>query len=761
MSRASLGIVAFAAAGALAVACGGGDESSDVGESPDAGSDATTSIPDTSVPDTSSAADAADASSAADAADAAVGTNLDGGACDGGAVAVTDVTPKFGSTADKTPLTVSGSGFMATPKIYLRAAGGALTPLTSVAFVSSTSITGIAPSSLAVGAYDVVVVDPSDCASFLAGSFKVVADPAPVVLGVTPESGTTQNDVDVTVTGCNFPANASLATVSAPPASTQLAQIVKTAPVAGAADARCNGDPLYTMTGTIQTKTKTMPVGAYLVRVSNPTNSTFGDYSSFVVNNPTGNLAAGGWTTGPSLVVGRRSLGLLAGRVNDASRFLYAIGGETSAGVALKTVEVAPLDRFGQAGAWFVEKNQLGVARSGLSVVRQGKYLYAIGGTSSTNGTGGAAPAGAALGSIERAVILDPSGAPKITDPVVDVASGTLAKGTYYYKVAAFLDNGDPQTAGETLSTDEAVATLSANGNVALTWTAPAVGSVLHYRVYRSKTADGASGSEVLLKDNIVGTTYTDTGADVPGAEVPQQLGSTGPWVTTTALLHPRIGSAATIAADPGGGRHLYVTGGYGQCAATTGIMDCYEHATISNDGATLGGTFLAGATPLAHARMRHGAAELSADNGPPNFTASASATTAFVVVGGGKGINTAANTVEYALVGAAGVLGTWAVPGNGFANQRDGTQIIVSNGYGYALAGGIAPNYSGTNDQSPLAVVTATTLTFPSNWANAGANLPMALGRHGAASESAFFYIAGGTTSDSDALSTVYQIMH
>jgi len=756
LTRASLGIVAFTAAGVLALACGG-DDSSDPIDTPDGAADGApakdggiasdSSAPDTSVVD------------AADAADANLGKNLDGGACDGGAVTVTAVTPKFGTTTERTPLTISGSGFVATPKIYLRA-GGVLTPVTSVAFVSSTSLTGLAPLGLAAGDYDVIVVDPSDCASVFASAFKVVTDPAPVVLGVTPASGTTQTDVDVTVTGCNFPADATLATVSA--SLTELAQLVKAAPVAGAGDARCNGGPLYTMTGTLQTKTKAMTVGAYLVRVKNPTSGTYGDYASFVVNNPTGNLAAGGWKAGPALVTARRSLGLVSGRVNDASRFLYAVGGETAAGAALKTVEIAPVDRFGQLGGWFVEKHQLGVARSGLSVVRQDKYLYAVGGTSSTNGTGGAAPAGVPLGSIERAVILEPSGAPHLTDPVVSAASGTVGKGAYYYKVAAFLDNADPQTAGETLATDEAVATLDAAGNVALSWTAPAVGNVLYYRVYRSKTPDAVSGSEVLLKDNVTGTQYTDTGVDVPGTEMPQPFGSTGPWLTTaTTLLHPRIDAAATIASDPAGADHLYVIGGYGQCVATTGIMSCYEQASLSADGATLGAAFVAGALPLAHARMRHGAAQLSADNGPPGFSASAGANTAFVVVGGGKGINTASNTLEAALVGAGGVLGSWAVPGNGFANQRDGMQLIVSNGYGYALAGGNAPGYAATNDQSPLAVVTATTLSFPSNWANAGGNLPMALGRHGAASESAFFYVVGGTTSDADALASVYQILH
>ena len=106
-------------------------------------------------------------------------------------------------------------------------------------------------------------------------------------------------------------------------------------------------------------------------------------------------------------------------------------------------------------------------------------------------------------------------------------------------------------------------------------------------------------------------------------------------------------------------------------------------------------------------------------------------------------------------------MLGVWANPnggvvtGGGFANQRDGMQLLIASGYGYALFGG-----SATADQSAQGTVTPTALTF-ANWANAGANLAAALGRYGAASESAYFYVAGGTTNDADALTTVYQILH
>lgn len=58
------------------------------------------------------------------------------------------------------------------------------------------------------------------------------------------------------------------------------------------------------------------------------------------------------------------------------------------------------------------------------------------------------------------------------------------------------------------------------------------------------------------------------------------------------------------------------------------------------------------------------------------------------------------------------------------------------------------------------IAPVTSTTLTFP-NWANAAANLTDELGRHGAVAESAYFYVVGGTRNDTDALSTVIQLLH
>ena len=753
-------------------ACGSSDDGS-VSIPDDAGAEGGTGQPEagdgaTDI-DTGPGVDASDASDASDAttpdADAEAGSDggvsLDGGSCDGGTVTVSAVTPKFGYDGAATSITISGVSFVSTPRAYLISAAKTQTLLENVAFVSATSLTASVPSGLAPGSYDVAVEDPDHCAGILVGAFKVVANQVPEVLSVSPSQGTTKSDVAVTITGCHFPGNATLSTVDSAGA---IVLQTNAAPVAGGADTRCGGDPLYTMTGTVLTKTKALTVGAYLVRVTNPTDATFGDYASFVVSNPSGNLS-GGWKAASSLVAARRSLGLTTARIDDANRFLYAIGGESAAGAPLASVEVAQVDRFGQLGSWTTQKNTLKAARSGLAVAHQGLYLYAIGGTSSTSGTAGAGvtnPSGTPLATIERAKLLLPSGAPTAAAASLSVAAGNLAKGTYYYRVAAVLDGTDTATEGETLPSAEIVATLDAKGQVALSWAAPAVGSVAHYRIYRSPAADGASGSEVLLADNIMTTASTDDGSAAVSAEMPLALGSTGPWLSLGGqLAHARLDAAATIAPDPSGALHLYVLGGWGQCGVgAAAAMNCHELASLSGDGATLG-TFIAGVTTTTRARLRPGADAMTVANGPPTFAVdTGNASSAFIVVSGGKGNSTGANTVEYAHITAAGVLGTWASP-SGYANERDGSQLLIAGGYGYALQGGTAPNgYTQTSDQSTLATVTSTALTFPS-WSNAGANLGTKIARQGAVAESAYFYIAGGTTNDVDAITTVEQVLH
>jgi hypothetical protein len=752
----------------VVMACGGDDAVVDVGDAGSDGSPVDASITDTSLVDGGGTDALADVTTDTPADTSAIGRTLDGGLCNGGVVAITRVDPPFAATGTKTPITITGTGFLATPAVYLRGtagdASGAFITLTQAAFIDSTSMTVQVPS-LAVGTYELAVVDPNGCAGVYAG-FKVVANPVPLVLTVSPATGTTQSDVPVTITGCHFPTAPGLAIVSSTNVVT--AETASAATCTGATNVCADASPLCTMTGTVATAA--LATGAYLVRVTNVADATYGEYASFVVTNPSAKLSGGFVPTSP-LVTGRRSLGVVTGRVDDANRFVYAIGGEDASGAALASVEVAQLDRFGKAGKWFVQRRALTAPRSGLAVVRQGRWLYAIGGTSATNGTKGAAPTGAPLGTIERAKILDAANAPIVADPIASTSSGTLAKGTYYYQVEAVMGAGDPDNpSGETVASGEVVATLTAAGHVDLTWAA--VPGAVSYRVYRSKVADDPSGTEVLLAtvsgDGGATVGFTDTGAATPGTELPVHLGATGPWTQVATLASARLDTAATIAPDPTGTLHLIVAGGWGSCAGgAAAIMNCYESTTITPDGSALGApTLVADLThPMKNARMRFGLAAMTKENGPPGFADGGASTAAFVVASGGYGLGGNGETIEYAQVGAS-TLGNWGLPGSGFGNERDGSQLLIVNGYAYALLGGTAPNYSQTSSLSSTATVTSTgDASFPlvldfGNWSNAGANFATKIGRHGIGSESAHIYVVGGTTNDVDALATVYQIL-
>jgi hypothetical protein len=687
----------------------------------------------------------------------------DGG--DASVVSVTAITPIYGWTGATVPMTITGGGFVSTPTAYLVPNmvpdGGVQTQILNVGFISANSVTGRVPSGLAVGLYDVVVMNPDGCAGILKGAYTSLANAPPKIISVAPGTGTTQTDTNVIVTGCHFPMNATLEAIDANNMGAK--QKVNSVTCTGMNVAQCDNTPLCTMDATILTNTNNMAFGAYVIRVNNPTDMTSGTWAAFIVTDPSGKLT-GTWTQASSLVNGRRALGLVAGRIDDANRFLYAVGGEDAQGNALDSVEVVPIDAYGRVGKWFVQKYKLTAPRSGLAIARQGRYVYVLGGTSTKAGTAGATPAGTPLDTIERAKILDPSEAPQLNVPQPNVNMGMLAKGGWYYRVSAVMAANDPDNpSGETLASDEHVGLLTAQGEIALGWNA--IMGADHYRVYRSPMANGVSGSEVLLKDNIMGTSFTDDGSLMPGMETPLLLGSTGAWsVMSTKLAAATLDASATIVAESSmmnAPLHVYVLGGWGKCTNATGVMDCYQYASISAGGDVLGNSFTLDTTHhMQKARMRFGTTPVTAANGPTQFDMDAGANTAsFILASGGMGVQSPGNTIEFALVGNGGGLGAWA-SATGYANQRDGSQVIMINGYSYAFQGGAVGNYSASTDISTKVTVSPTMLTF-GNWSSASVNLPYNVGRHGVALESAYFYAVGGTTNDTDALTNVYQIIY
>jgi hypothetical protein len=790
MKRARLfGLLLIGVVGVVAAACGD-DEEPIVDPATDAG-------PETSRVDTTPPAADTGVDTGLPIVDSGPegGTTLDGGACGGEPVTIASVVPQFGWVSEKTALTITGTGFLATPKVYLRVTGGVdagasdastdasttggFVQVQHVAFVSSTSLTVVVPANLVgVGTYEVAVVNPNSCADVIASGLRIVANPPPRIDSVSPSAGTTQENVVSTIKGCYFPTSVGGLTFQAVSSTGMITQMSTqgAATCAGPSRPDCNDTNECTLLGVVGTKTPGLTSGAYLLRITNVADNTFGEYATFVVTNPSGNLT-GGFVAEDALVTGRRSLGLVSGRINDASRFLYAIGGENAGGTALKTIEVGPLDRFGQLGKWFENKNQMELARSGPAVARHGKWIYVVGGTSSTGGTGGAAPTGTPLESFERAKILDPANAPVVTDPPgTDTTGGTLAAGTWYYKVAAIGSDADDPT-GESIASDEVVATLGAAGKVTLTWQGMA--GVTGWKIYRSAAVNGTSDSEVLLAsitggDASTTTQFVDDGSATAGTEKPMSAGSTGKWVKTDAAIGPRSNAAAVVAVDPANAANafLYVSGGWGNCTVgqtTYGVVNCVHSAAINGTTGDLG-AFSAFAL-LANARMRHGMEVMTKANGPAAFTDGGAASTAtFLFVAGGRnaaGTFDGATNVEQMLVASGGGASnaSFAAVVSGFSDARDALQFRIANGYGYAFQGGSVQgnnvNYSVSTSQG-LATVGATAVTFP-NWSNAAANLNgnEKVGRHGVVDESAYFYLVGGTTNDTDARSTVYRVLH
>lgn len=81
---------------------------------------------------------------------------------------VSSITPPSGSTAGGTAVTITGTGFVATPTVTF---GGSAA--TSVVFVSSTSLTCVTPAH-AAGAVDVVVTNPDAQAGTLTNGFTYI-----------------------------------------------------------------------------------------------------------------------------------------------------------------------------------------------------------------------------------------------------------------------------------------------------------------------------------------------------------------------------------------------------------------------------------------------------------------------------------------------------------------------------------------------------------------------------------------------------------
>jgi hypothetical protein len=134
-----------------------------------------------------------------------VATFRGGGQVTNPAPVVNTISPTSGTTAGGTPVTITGTGFLAGASVTI---GG--TAATNVVIVNSTSITATSAAH-AAGSGNVVVTNSDTQSGTLPGGYTYVnPTPAPTITGIAPASGPAAGGTPVTITGTGFTAGATV-----------------------------------------------------------------------------------------------------------------------------------------------------------------------------------------------------------------------------------------------------------------------------------------------------------------------------------------------------------------------------------------------------------------------------------------------------------------------------------------------------------------------------------------------------------------------
>lgn len=179
-----------------------------------------------------------------------------------------------------------------------------------------------------------------------------------------------------------------------------------------------------------------IPVGAICVVIlTSLKDGSYYKYSAISMNNPAGKLAA--FTLSASTMnEARRGLGLVPGRVTNAARFLYAIGGDNSTNSTIlgvkKSVEYVSLNEYGSLGNWNFQRNYLPYPISFGVTTIIGRYIYLIGGYNGTSATN----------NVLRAQLLNPLETPTITlflNIITVNYTSNFTAGIWFYQVNFFI----------------------------------------------------------------------------------------------------------------------------------------------------------------------------------------------------------------------------------------------------------------------------------------------------------------------------------
>ncbi len=504
---------------------------------------------------------------------------------------------------------IEGTGFEEVPMVTWVSTSdpSARYPTSIVVFASSTELEGICPSesdSMPAGMYWVEVANPSGLIAFwmdgsVKGEFEINTTPPPNIFEIDPFRNPASANFDMTVLGDYFQSGAQVQLLESDDTPIDL---VTTFVSAGELTAEVDHNDVSQ--------------GIYRVRVVNPDNQYDIFYSYEATEAAIGHL--GNFALIPdALVTARWRQSSVAGFDAFGGSYIYTTGGLDSGDSVLRDVEIMAISLTGEPGVPWVaqqwngttssrEDNLMGTSssptgRQGHSLVRAGKWIYAVGGAD-TN-TNLPSMTTSALDTIERARILGLDTRPVIDTNTFNSSVGTLATGTWYYQVSAVTPSG------ETLASSLKMIS-GGSGTVTIQWS-PVTGAI-SYNVYRNVDPTGNSGKTHLLAHGVTGASYSDDGSVTPDSTgiAPLPFGSISRWETlSTTLTVPREGLEALVITVPSGSAtvddvtYLFAVGGRPD-ASGTGYHVSGERAEILADGSLAAFSTLS--NDLNHARAFH-----------------------------------------------------------------------------------------------------------------------------------------------------------
>lgn len=347
----------------------------------------------------------------------------------------------------------------------------------------------------------------------------------------------------------------------------------------------------------------------------------------------------GTWTTTTVLPVASSEVGIAT-----HNGYVYLTGGTTATGVFTNQVRYAPINANGTIGTW-VSSTGLPANRGIHASMTSNGFLYVIGGYDGS----------AATGTVLMAPI-NANGTIGTWSTTSSLLSPRYYIDAYIYNNYVFIAGG--RTTGSVEINSSMYAKINTDGTLG-TWTAGT-----SFTTARSNHTTVINNGYMYIAGGWNGTTYY---GDVQYASLMPAVGGTQAWQSATATNLSSYGQGAAVYNN-----FIYNLGGFGG----GGYRNQVRYAPLNADGTI--GTWVTSANVLVK----------------PRFNGYAVAYKGYMyMTGGQEGTSLFTNTTEYAPINADGTVGTWTLSPNTFTTARYGHVSVAYNGKLYVIGGGDSAN--------------------------------------------------------------------